>query len=82
MKPGGSAELTEPMSAIGTKQTFVFALHMSAIGGKADITWHSIDREPLAVNLNRWKQNVRQWSPDCQTVVTFTSKSCANRNST
>ena len=25
------------MSAIGTKQTFLFAPHMSAIGGKADI---------------------------------------------
>jgi len=55
---------------------------MSAFGGKADITWHSIDREPLAVNSNRWKQNFRQWSPDCQTVVTFTSEPRANRNST
>ena len=25
------------MSAIGTKQTSLFALHMSAIGGKADM---------------------------------------------
>jgi hypothetical protein len=25
------------MSAIGTKRTFLFALHMSAFGGKADI---------------------------------------------
>ena len=55
---------------------------MSAIGGKADITCHSIDREPLAVSSNRWKQKVRQWPSDCQTVVTFTSKSRANRNST
>ena len=51
---------------------------MSAFGGKADITWHSIDREPFAVNSNLWKQNVRQWPSDCQTVVTFTSKSRAN----
>ena len=27
------------MSAIGTKRTFVFALQMSALGGKADIAW-------------------------------------------
>jgi hypothetical protein len=26
-------------SAIGTKQTFVLALHMSAFGGKANIGW-------------------------------------------
>ena len=26
------------MSAIGTKRTFLLALHMSAFGGKADIT--------------------------------------------
>ena len=47
-------------STHGTKQTSASALHMSAFGGKADITCHSIDREPLAVNLNRWKQKVRQ----------------------
>jgi hypothetical protein len=28
----------EPMSAIGPKRTFVFAPHMSAFGGKADMT--------------------------------------------
>ena len=55
---------------------------MSAFGRKADITCHSIDREALAVNSNRWKQKVRQWTSDCRTVVTFTSKSRANRNST
>ena len=27
------------MSAIGTKQTFHFAPHMSAFGGKADMTF-------------------------------------------
>jgi hypothetical protein len=27
------------MSAIGTKRTFVIALHMSAFGGKADMTY-------------------------------------------
>jgi hypothetical protein len=27
-----------PMSAIGTKQTWTSALHMSAFGGKADMT--------------------------------------------
>jgi hypothetical protein len=41
-----------------------------------------IDREPLPVNSNRWKEKVRQWSNDCQTVVTFMSESRANRNST
>jgi len=46
---------------------------MSAFGAKADITRYSIDREPLAVSSNRWKQKVRQWPCDCQTVVTFTS---------
>ena len=39
----------------------------------SDITCHSIDREPVGVNSNRWKQKVRQWPSDCQTVVTFTS---------
>ena len=29
--------MSEGMSAIGTKQTYRVALHMSAIGGKADI---------------------------------------------
>ena len=70
------------MSAIGTKRASASAPHMSAFGGKADITWHSIDREPFAVNSNLWKQNVRQWPSDCRTVVTFTSKSRANRNNT
>ena len=27
------------MSAIGTKRTFLFALHMSAFGGKADMAF-------------------------------------------
>ena len=31
------ARVTGPMSAIGTKQTWASAPHMSAIGGKADI---------------------------------------------
>jgi hypothetical protein len=70
------------MSTSGPKRTSAVALHMSALGSKADITCHSIDREPLPVNSNRWKQKVRQWSNDCQTVVTFMSESRANRNST
>jgi hypothetical protein len=31
------AEATGPMSAIGPKQTSLFALHMSAFGGKANM---------------------------------------------
>ena len=34
------------------------------------------------VNSHRPKANTRQWSPNGQTVVTFTSKPCASRNST
>jgi hypothetical protein len=67
-------EALQAMSALGPKQTSIFASHMSAFGGKADITRHSIDREPFAVNSNRPKQKVRRWPFDCQTVVTFTSK--------
>jgi hypothetical protein len=37
--------LNRPMSAIGPKRTFVFASHMSAFGGKADITRTSVLRE-------------------------------------
>jgi len=70
------------MSAFGPKRTWVGALRMSAFGSKADITCNSIDRELQAVNSNRWKQKVRQWPSDCQTVVTFTSKFRANRNCT
>src|SRR6266550_9454390 len=33
----GASHRHGPMSAIGTKRTFVIALHMSAFGGKADI---------------------------------------------
>jgi len=36
------------MSAIGSKQTSATALHMSAFGGEADITWAS--RRSLGVN--------------------------------
>ena len=31
------------MSAFGTKRTSLFAAHMSAFGGKADITCHNLD---------------------------------------
>ena len=47
------------MSAIGTKRTCRVALRMSAFAGKADITYQSIDCEPLAVNSTRWKQERR-----------------------
>ena len=33
------SEPLDAMSAIGTKRTSLFALHMSAFGGKADMTY-------------------------------------------
>ena len=36
------------MSAIGTKRTFLVALHMSAFGGKADTD------QPFLTDLNLW----------------------------
>jgi hypothetical protein len=30
------------MSAFGTKRTFAFAPHMSAFGGKADMTFYAV----------------------------------------
>jgi hypothetical protein len=36
--------ISNPMSAFGPKQTFHFALHMSAFGGKADIAMDDQNR--------------------------------------
>ena len=45
-----------PMSAIGTKRTFLFASHMSAFGGKADIIQGKADIKkcPLMTQSGHW----------------------------
>ena len=45
------------MSAFGTKRTYRVALHMSAIGGKADIAW-----QYLAQIRTGFRSNHRLWN--------------------
>ena len=42
------------ISAIGTKRTYRVALHMSAFGGKADMTFLRCERPLMAQSGHRW----------------------------
>ena len=46
------------MSAIGTKRTSLVALHMSAIGGKADIGREILDSVAIRASAARVQQSV------------------------